>query len=49
MRIIELRRPKPGGDAIAHVDIEIDPGIKLYGLPRVASRRWLIPSFRAQQ
>lgn len=32
MRIIELRRPKPGGGAIAHVDIEIDPGIKLYGL-----------------
>ncbi|WP_426433915.1 hypothetical protein [Bradyrhizobium genosp. P] len=34
MRIIELRPPRPGAaaGAIAHVDIEFDPGIRLYGL-----------------
>lgn len=32
MRIIELRPARSGAGAIAHVDIEIDPGIRLYGL-----------------
>ena len=32
MRIIGLRPARAGASAIAHIDIEIDPGIRLYGL-----------------
>lgn len=32
MKIIGLRAARPGGKAVAYVDIEAAPGIRIYGL-----------------